>query len=249
MPSFSALGDPRYQYWLTHTPRGTAVDDPAHVGPAQNAHVGYTGYAVSLYTHMGTHIDVLNHFGLNGEIYNGFAAEEHLGDRGWRRAGAETIPPMVARGVLIDVAAAKGLDELPPGYRIGAGDLRAALARQNVALEPGDVALIRTGRMRGYGDAAGFVTEAPGLLLYRAGLGRLLGRRFLLLEHVGRRRAGYARRHPRSARSLARFMGFEVDGSEADYREVAGELGLRFVSLEPRQASGDHSSGVSRARM
>ncbi len=163
MPSFSALGDPRYQYWLTHTPQGTAVDDPAHVGPTQNAHVSYTGDAVSLYTHMGTHIDALNHFGLNGEIYNGFAAEEHLGDRGWRRAGAETIVPIVARGVLIDVAAAKGLDELPPGYRIGAGDLRATLARQNVALEPGDVALIRTGRMRGYGDAAGFVTEAPGL--------------------------------------------------------------------------------------
>ncbi len=163
MPSFSALGDPPYQYWLTHTPRGTVVDDPAHVGPAQNAHVSYTGDAISLYTHMGTHIDALNHFGLNGEIYNGFAADQHLGDRGWRKAGAETIPPIVARGVLIDVAAAKGLDELPPGYRVAADDLRAALRRQAVELEPGDVALIRTGRMRKYAEGAAFATEAPGL--------------------------------------------------------------------------------------
>lgn len=37
MPSWHLLGDPRYQFWLTHSPRGTAVDDPAGVGAAQNA--------------------------------------------------------------------------------------------------------------------------------------------------------------------------------------------------------------------
>ena len=45
--------------------------------------------------------------------------------------------------------------------------------------------------------------------------------------------AGYAGHHPKAARALMRLMGFEVDGSEADYRHVAA-LGLRFVGLEPR---------------
>ena len=37
--------------------------------------------------HTGTHIDALNHFGIRGKIWNGFKADEHLGDRGWKRTG------------------------------------------------------------------------------------------------------------------------------------------------------------------
>ena len=70
MPSFDALGDPGYQYWLTHTPDGTVVDNPNGMGTAMNQKVSYTGDAISMYTHMGTHIDALNHFGLNGKITN-----------------------------------------------------------------------------------------------------------------------------------------------------------------------------------
>lgn len=45
--------------------------------------------------------------------------------------------------------------------------------------------------------------------------------------------ADYARRHPRAARSLMKFCGYRVDGTEADYRDVARK-GLHFVALEPR---------------
>lgn len=165
MPSWHVLGDPRYQFWMTHTPHGTVVDDPAGVGRAQNDLVSYTGDAVSFYTHMGTHIDALNHFGLNGRIYNGFTAEEHLGDRGWTRTGAETIPPIIARGVLIDVAAAKGVAQLPASYGITVDDLQAALARQAIRLAPGDVVLIRGGRMHAWPDDDGYVQDQPGLSL------------------------------------------------------------------------------------
>ncbi len=165
MPSFHLLGDPRYQYWLTHTPRGTAVDEPAGVGRKQNELVSYTGDAVSFYTHMGTHIDALNHFGLNGQVYNGFSADEHLGDRGWRKTGAETIPPIIARGVLIDVAASKGGETLPDSYGITVDDLKNALARQRVDLQPGDVVLIRGGRMQAWPDDEDYVLDQPGLTL------------------------------------------------------------------------------------
>ncbi len=163
MPSWQAAGDPRYQIWMTHTPQGTIVDDPMHVGEKLNNHVSYTGAAVSMYTHMGTHIDALNHFGLNGKIWNGFSAHKHLGDRGWNVAGAENIPPIIARGVLIDVAAAKGLEMLGDGYRITREDLIEALDKQGVDIQEGDVALIRTGRMKVYEDAAAYMANPPGL--------------------------------------------------------------------------------------
>jgi kynurenine formamidase len=168
MPSWYLLGDPRYQFWLTHTPQGTAVDDPVAVGRAQNDKVAYTGDAVSMYTHTGTHIDALNHFGLNGAVWNGFKAQEHLGDRGWRRAGVEKYPPIVARGVLIDVAGAKDLTVLPDSYRITRSDLTAALTRQRTQLQPGDVALIRGGRMTTWPDGDRYVLNQPGLSLEAA---------------------------------------------------------------------------------
>jgi kynurenine formamidase len=163
MPSWQAAGDPPYQMWMTHTPHGDHVADSMKVGKEVSAHVSYTGVAISMYTHMGTHIDALNHFGLNGQIYNGFSAAEHLGDRGWKVTGAEKIPPIVARGVMIDLPATKGVTMLPDGYRVTRSDLVAALSRQKTALREGDVVLIRTGRMQVYEDAQAYMKNPPGL--------------------------------------------------------------------------------------
>ena len=168
MPSWQAAGDPHYRMWMTHTPHGTVIDDPLNLGKAMNEHVSYTGAAISMYTHMGTHIDALNHFGLDGKIWNGFTAAEHAGDRGWQVAGAENIPPIVARGVLIDVAAVKGLVMLPDGYRITREDLVTTLHKQDISLREGDVVLIRTGRMQRYADADAYMENPPGIGLEAA---------------------------------------------------------------------------------
>ncbi len=165
MPSFHSLGDPPYQYWLTHTPHGTVVDNPNGLGHRMNEKVSYTGDAISMYTHMGTHIDALNHFGLNGKIWNGFTPEEHLGDKGWKKTGAESIPPIIARGVLIDVLSYKGVESLPANYRINSNDLKGALASQELELQKGDVVLIRTGQARHYHHAAEYTHEYPGINL------------------------------------------------------------------------------------
>lgn len=165
MPSFSALGDPPYQFWLTHTPDGTVVDNPNGMGQTMNEKVSYTGDAISMYTHMGTHIDALNHFGLNGKIWNGFEPEKYLGDKGWKKTGAETIPPIIARGILIDVAKYKGVDILESNYRINSEDLRGALQRQGVTLRRGDIVLIRTGQAQRYANAAEYLNGYPGINL------------------------------------------------------------------------------------
>lgn len=165
MPSFHSLGDPSYQYWLTHTPHGTVVDNPNNLGEAMNKKVSYTGDAISMYTHMGTHIDALNHFGLNGKIWNGFTPEEHLGDKGWKKTGAETIPPIIARGVLIDIPAYKNVEALEKNYRINSDDLKSALRKQNISLQEGDVVVIRTGQAAYYDDANKYLDNYPGINL------------------------------------------------------------------------------------
>lgn len=165
MPSFHSLGDPSYQYWLTHTPHGTVVDNPNNLGESMNKKVSYTGDAISMYTHMGTHIDALNHFGLNGKIWNGFTPEKYLGDKGWKKTGAETIPPIIARGVLIDIPAYKNAAALEKNYRINSDDLKGALKKQNVSLKEGDVVVIRTGQAAYYENADKYLDNYPGINL------------------------------------------------------------------------------------
>ena len=155
MPSCcAAFGDPQYHLWMTHTPRGTIAANPFGVSREVNERVSYSGDAVTMYTHSGTHLDTLNHFGLHGRIWNQFSADEHLGDQGWSKGGADKYPPIVARGVLIDLAKSMGVQHLPPSYGITAADLQTALRDQGTQLQPGDVVLFRTGLMTLWPDSS-----------------------------------------------------------------------------------------------
>src|SRR6266542_3890191 len=84
--------------------------------------------------------------------YNGFMEKDWGGNWGPRKADAATIPPIIARGMLIDVAGSKGLDALPSNYQITVADLEQALQKQKTQLKPGDVVLIRTGTLRYWGE-------------------------------------------------------------------------------------------------
>ncbi|SEW51459.1 cyclase family protein [Chitinophaga arvensicola] len=164
MPGFTALGDPAYQFWLTHTPRGTIVGDITKQGKEMNRKVSYTGDALSMYTHTGTHVDALAHFGLNGHIWNGYTADEHLGDRGWDKSGAEKIPPIIGKAVLIDVPAFKGIDVLPGNYVISLAELQQIITQQHLQINKGDIVLIRTGLMKYfYNDQEKFMNNSPGM--------------------------------------------------------------------------------------
>ncbi|MEN3346895.1 MAG: hypothetical protein V7632_530 [Bradyrhizobium sp.] len=103
MPGWFSAGDQPYQMWMTHTPEGEVVDDRMGVGVRGNTLVSYSGDAISMYTHTGTHIDALNHFGYGGVVFNGFSSREHMGSRDWRKAGADKHPPIFARGIMLDV--------------------------------------------------------------------------------------------------------------------------------------------------
>ena len=152
------FGDPSFQIFMTHIPaRGNGKEV-----------LSYSGDAVSMYTHSGTHIDALNHFGLKGKIWNEVSADDDLGVRGWTKSGVDKYPTIVSRGVMIDVAKAKNLAYLPPSYSITVADLKDALSQQGTTIKPGDVVLVRTGLMTLWpdqskyrlGDEAGLSLEA-----------------------------------------------------------------------------------------
>jgi kynurenine formamidase len=163
MPSWTASGEPPYQVSVIRTPRGNVVDNYFGLGRQQNELVSSCGETIAMYTHCGTHIDALCHFGYRGTMWNGFTADEHLGNRGWDVLGAENHPPMIARGLLLDIAAAHGVDTLPGGYGIGVDDLQAALGRQEADVRVGDVVVIRTGRQRLWPAVDAYINNSPGL--------------------------------------------------------------------------------------
>ena len=163
MPSWAGLGDPTYQIWMSHTPPGSVNENVLDVGEQHNRLVTYSGDCISMYTHTGTHLDALNHFGLQGAIWNGFTAAEDLGSRHWLKNGADQHPPVIARGVLLDVAGAAGVDVLPDSHRITAEEIVSVLERQGTQIRLGDVVLVRTGRMNLWHNGARYLYNEAGL--------------------------------------------------------------------------------------
>lgn len=168
MPSFQAAGDPAYQIFMSHTPQGTVVDNLNGVGEQINRACGYSGDVILMYTHTGTHIDSLNHFAYGKETYNGFSVDENLGSRNWTKAGSEQILPLIARGVLLDVAGYKGVDVLDRSYGITVEDLEGTLAAQGSTIQEGDIVLVRTGRMQYWPDGSKVFGDSPGLTVESA---------------------------------------------------------------------------------
>jgi len=140
------------------TPSGIqAQGDMSFTRPEKNPrHTFWMSNYLIMSDQVGTQIDGLSHIttGADNHWYNGFTEKEYLGDFGPKRADAASMPPIIARGVLIDVAGAKGVKALPADYGITPEDLISALKMQGTKLQPGDVVLIRTGTGAAWPDAA-----------------------------------------------------------------------------------------------
>ena len=163
MPSWAAAGDPTYQMWMTHTPAGSINDGSSGAAPEVHEKYSYCGDSISMYTHTGTHIDMLNHIGHYGHFWNGRTAGKDLGSRQWLRGGADECPPIIGRGVMLDIARLKGVTCLPDGYCIEPDDLTEAARIQRTALRDGDIVMIRTGRMSLWPDVDGYLRSTPGI--------------------------------------------------------------------------------------
>lgn len=156
----------RFSMAMTHTPEVTGAASPFQ----------YCLEAVHGPLHIGTHIDAFVHIQDKGEIYGGHTAALSRDDRGWKRHGIETVPPIVGRGILLDIPASKGLARLPDRYEITVKDIRQELDRTGLAIRTGDIVLMRTGKIQDFGDEAAFQAAEPGvgrdaaIWLYEAGM-------------------------------------------------------------------------------
>lgn len=146
MPLF---GDRQFTLRIPGAPTGGVM--------GENRVVWMDEFLATEVSQVGTQFDGLGHIGAatgaDGEkhemrFYNGFTGQQIFDAYGLKRLGTEKLNPIVARGVLIDVAAARGVESMEAGEVITMQDVRAALARQGLAdfkLQPGDAVLFRTG--------------------------------------------------------------------------------------------------------
>lgn len=145
--------------WTTEKTRKLARDHMQAVNEA-----GVLLERVDMTMHVGTHIDALGHFTIADEMYNGFSAQEIVGDWGLERLGIEQAPPIFARGVILDIAGYKGVECLEGGTVVTPGDLEGAAKRQRVSIKPGDAVLLHTGWSRHFMvDNPKYVSAEPGL--------------------------------------------------------------------------------------
>lgn len=113
--------------------------------------------------HTGTHVDALAHVSYRGELHGGASAEEAQRGGRFGSHGIDTMPPMVCRGVLLDVAGLHGTDVLPGGYGMTEEDLSSAARKAGMEVRPGDVTLIHSGWSHNFGNPDVFLGHDTGV--------------------------------------------------------------------------------------
>jgi kynurenine formamidase len=105
----------------------------------------YNDDVAQLWWGTGPQIDGLGHLGEDGVFYNCTPGSDFAAITGLEKFGIHQIPPLVGRGVLLDMAEYFGVDALAGGQAIGSDDIIAAADQQGVEFRSGDVILIHTG--------------------------------------------------------------------------------------------------------
>jgi kynurenine formamidase len=125
--------------------------------------LGFADERVEFDLHTGTHLDALGHVFVGDLTFNRRTVRDVITNWGLRELGIENLPPVIARGVLLDVPAYRGR-ELEPGELITVSDLEGTLASQGVGIRRGDIVLLRTGWSRYYEDGTErYVGPMPGI--------------------------------------------------------------------------------------
>ncbi len=137
MPIFSSH-KPGYFYALHRRHRDTY--QPEVHGPR----TGASG-VLTMMEHSGTHIDALCHQACDMKMYGELPVDGVETPAGFKNLGVEHVPPLLGRGVLLDVAGFKGVERLPSMYGITGDDLEGCAKGQGTQVQKGDVLLVRTG--------------------------------------------------------------------------------------------------------
>ena len=125
--------------WFQKTWLVTYFSDGLHADGS-----GVTDDVLTMMSHSGTHIDALGHYVRDGKMWNGGGASEVSGTGlGW--GAIHNVSAIVGRGVMLDIAAYKGVEHLGLGEVITVEDMESCAAAQGTEVLPGDTLLLHTG--------------------------------------------------------------------------------------------------------
>ena len=124
----------------------------------------YNDDVIMGYVGIGSQLDGLGHLGVNNVYYNCNRAVDFVQPDGLRKLGIEKVPPIVTRGVLLDMTAYYGTDAVPGGTAFNRAEIEAQAKRQGVEIGSGDVVIFHTGWLDKYGaDRAKYLAAEPGI--------------------------------------------------------------------------------------
>jgi kynurenine formamidase len=112
------------------------------LGPTKTT---YNDDILNCWTGIGTQLDGLGHIGVGERFYNGNKWQDFANVSGLKKLGADKMPPMVTRGVLLDMAAHYGVDVVKEGTAFNTAEIEAVAKKQGVEIRQGDVVIFHTG--------------------------------------------------------------------------------------------------------
>lgn len=124
----------------------------------------YNDDIIDTWVGIGTQIDGLGHLGVDHVYYNGNKLADFADPTGLKKLGIEKVPPMVTRGVLLDMAAYYGTDIVKEGTAFNVKEIEDVARKQNVEIRQGDVVIFHTGWLGLIGkDDKRYSAGEPGL--------------------------------------------------------------------------------------
>lgn len=126
----------------SHYEAGVALPDAGGVAAVEDA--------VLLNCHGGTHLDAMGHIMFDGTIAGGVPAASTVGGLAHADVAQVARLGIVCRGVLVDLCRRTGGAPLPRDHEVTLGEVRSCLREEEVALEPRDMLLLRTGSLERY---------------------------------------------------------------------------------------------------
>lgn len=119
---------------------------------------------VNGWTGVGTQLNGIGHIGIDNVYYNGNKAADFVTVEGVTRLGIEKVPPIVSRGLVLDMTAHYGKAIVPGGTEFSVADIQAVLKKQGITIRKGDVVLFNTGWLELIGkDNKQFLETEPGI--------------------------------------------------------------------------------------
>jgi kynurenine formamidase len=131
------------------------------LGPSKTT---YNDDIIEGWVGIGSQIDGLGHIGVDWTYYNGLKSADFAAADGLKKLGVEKIPPIVTRGVMLDMAAYYNTDVVKEGTAFNVKEIEEVAKKQGVEIRQGDVVIFHTGWLSLIGkDDKRYSAGEPGL--------------------------------------------------------------------------------------